>query len=195
MALVTTARAAIVYLERGGRVVEHDGEEIAIPKFRGNDRVWASVLGCVTERFAPFRVDIVDREPVGEHITVVVGGRSSQLGLDDRNTAGVSPYIPGTLQPDATVHVFSEVVGERNAVGLCETAAHEIGHALGLDHSYRCGDIMSYFGDRCGTQRFLDVAAPCGEDDARECGTGQSVQNSYGCGSFASRSTGGVSIT
>jgi hypothetical protein len=51
--------------------------------------------------------------------------------------------------------------------------------ALGLDHTFKCGDIMSYFLDRCGARKFMDVDAPCGEFSARVCGDGSKTQNSY----------------
>jgi hypothetical protein len=83
---------------------------------------------------------------------------------------------------DAVVHVFSRSVGERDARVLCQVAAHEVGHAMGLDHSMQCGDLMSYPRAECGFARdetFVDADAPCGEYEERECHTGSDTQNSY----------------
>jgi hypothetical protein len=136
---------------------------------------------CVKGHFAPFQIDIVDRKPSrGDYITAVVGGRASMLGLNDRNTNGVGPYSPNRVLRTATVHVFSKVgTGERDVKNLCAVTVHETAHALGLDHTYKCGDIMSYFLDRCGPRKILDVEAPCGEDSPRRCGDGKQTQNSY----------------
>lgn len=174
-------RPVTVFLERGGRVVEHDDEAISIPRFGGGDRAWTGIVACVEKTFAPFQIDVVDQRPArGEYITAVIGGRASQLGLDDRSTNGVGPYAPGRVLRDAVVHVFSKVgTGERDVANLCAVTVHEVAHALGLDHTYKCGDMMSYFLDRCGPRRILDVDMPCGEGAPRTCGDGEDTQNSF----------------
>lgn len=173
-------RPVTVFLERQGRIVDHEGEQVEIPRYGGGDAAWTKVVGCVKAQFAPFQLDVVDQEPTGDHITAVVGGLASQLGLDDRTTNGVGPYIPGRVQRTATVHIFSRVgTGERDTQNLCAVTVHEVSHALGLDHTFKCGDVMSYYLDRCGARKFLDVTAPCGEFSARTCGTGEQTQNSY----------------
>lgn len=166
-----------VFLDRGGRAVS---EDVRIPRFGGGDRAWAGIVGCVQEQFAPFQVEVVDRKPArGKFITAVIGGRASQLGLDDRWTNGVGPYT-GRVIPNAVVFIFSKVgTGERDVSNLCAVTAHEVAHAMGLDHSFKCGDIMSYWLDRCGKRRFMDVDAPCGEDEERKCSAGGATQNSY----------------
>ena len=172
-----TATPITVFLDRHGMVTE-DGVEI--PPFGGGDRTWKAVVACVREQYAPFSLTIVQDRPVrGHFITAVVGGQASLLGLDDSVTNGVGPY-DGTVLRDAVVHVFSQVgSGEHDVENLCAVTAHEVGHALGLDHERYCGDIMSYDGDDCGPRKFLDVGASCGEDDARACGGGEHAQNSF----------------
>ena len=173
-------RPVTVYLERGGRVVDHQGEDVEIPRFGGTDAAWTKIVGCVKTQFSPFQIDIVETEPSGDHITAILGGYASQLGLDDRSTNGVGPYIAGRVQRNATVHIFSKVgTGERDTQNLCAVTVHEVSHALGLDHTFKCGDVMSYYLDRCGARKFLDVDAACGEFSARSCGDGEKTQNSY----------------
>lgn len=173
----TRAHAGVtVFMERDGFTTDAG---VVIPGFGGSDHVWNGVVGCVKEQFEPFAVDIVDQRPSsGTYITAVIGGRAAQLGYDDDSTAGVSPYN-GALIDGAVVHVFSQSAGETNAARLCAGTAHEIGHALGLDHTHYCGDIMSYYGDACGPQTFLDAYMACGEKSSRTCGDGAPGQSSY----------------
>jgi hypothetical protein len=177
-ATAAPSRTVSVYLERNG-YTDGDGE-VSLPRFGGGDRVWSGVVACVKQHFAPFDVDIADARPArGPYITAVVGGLASMVGLDDRITNGVGPYS-GDVIPNATVFVFSQVgTGERDVGNLCAVTAHEIAHALGLDHSTKCGDIMSYELDRCGTRKFLDATAACGEGRERRCGDGADAQNSF----------------
>src|SRR5438067_7107362 len=84
------AAPVTIFLDRHGQTTD-DGVEI--PPFGGGDRVWHAVVACVREQYAPFAVDIVDTQPrAGHYITAVIGGRASQLGLDDRSTNGVGPF-------------------------------------------------------------------------------------------------------
>jgi hypothetical protein len=165
-----------VYLDRDGGTTD-DGVEI--PAYTGSERTWNAVVACVQKDYAPFQVNIVTQQPSGSHITAMVGGRASLMNLDDRTTNGVGPYS-GQIIPNATVHIFSEVgTGPSDVENLCAVTAHEVGHALGLDHEVYCGDIMSYYLDRCGVRHFVDADAPCGETSTRACGGGEQTQNSY----------------
>jgi hypothetical protein len=175
--LADAARPVTVFLDRAGGVADRGVE---IPRFGGGDRAWNAIVACVRRQYAPFAVDVVDRRPAsGDYITAMIGGRASLFGLDDRTTNGVGPY-DGTVLRTAVVHVFSQVgTGERDVENLCAVTAHEVGHALGLDHEVYCGDVMSYYLDRCGARRFVDADAPCGETGERGCGSGDESQNSY----------------
>ena len=168
---VAAPRPVTVFLDRSGQA--------PIPKFGGGDRAWNAMVACVKQQFAPFQIEIVERRPAGrDHITALVGGKASMVGLNDRTTAGIGPH-DGSVLRGARVHVFSQVIGEREHENLCATTAHEVGHALGLDHTYKCGDVMSYFNDECGPQTFLDEDMPCGESEERACASGEDTQNSY----------------
>lgn len=173
-------RGVTVFLDRDGRTIDHDGDQIVIPAFGGGDRAWNGIAACVAKHFSPFQVEVVTRRPArGDFITAVIGGHASQLGLDDGSTNGVGPYN-GRVIPNAIVHIFSKVgTGERDVQNLCAVTVHEVSHSLGLDHTYKCGDVMSYFLDRCGTRRIMDVEAPCGESRTRRCANGERTQNSY----------------
>ncbi len=181
-AFAAPAAPLTVFLDRDGESRPAHGSDpaVEIPPYGGGDRAWNAVVDCVRTHYAPFRVDIVDTRPArGKYITAVVGGLASQLGLDDRTTNGVGPF-DGSVIPDAVVHVFSQVgTGERDIENVCAVTAHEVGHALGLDHEVLCGDIMSYYLDQCGARRFVDDDAPCGEAEARACGNRARSQNSY----------------
>jgi hypothetical protein len=178
IAATAPARADVtVFLERNGFVTE---EGIEIPRFGGGDRTWQAVVSCVRAQYAPFKVDIVEHKPArGSFITAVVGGNASLLGLDDETTNGVGPF-DGNVEPDAVVHIFSRVgTGEHDVENLCAVTTHEVGHALGLDHEIYCGDVMSYYLDRCGARTFIAAEAPCGETERRRCASGAATQSSY----------------
>jgi hypothetical protein len=173
------AEAITVFFDRGGQL-SADGARIVIPPYGGDELAWRGTLRCVRDHFAPFDIAIVETPPTGSFIHVIVGGRASDIGLDDATTNGNGEHVPATVLRSAEAHVFSRVgTGERDIANLCAVAAHEIGHNLGLDHSYFCGDVMSYYHDECGVPRFVDVDAPCGEHESRTCDSGNATQNSY----------------
>jgi hypothetical protein len=178
---VAAATPVTVFLEHAGHREQTDDGIVQIPRFGGSARVWNAMVGCVQQKFSAFAVDVVDQRPQdGEYITAVVGGSADQLGYDPEQVAGVGPS-DGRVISDAVVHVFSRTIGERDTQQLCETTAHEIGHALGLDHSMQCGDLMSYPREECGerpTLTFTNVDAACGEYQERDCQVGDS-QNSF----------------
>jgi len=183
---IASATGVTVFLERDGMTVDRGwvgGEEaIEIPRFGGTAKTWDAVATCVRDKFAAFDVEIVEARPSdGPFITAVIGGRAEQLGFDGRHVAGVG-VSDTRVTRDGMVHVFSKTIGERDVRQLCSVAAHEIGHAMGLDHSMQCGDLMSYPRQECGRARpetFMDVDAACGEFEDRECHTGADTQNSF----------------
>lgn len=144
-----------------------------IPAYEGSDTRWRAFGRCVEERFEGYRVNILDEAPArGDYVVVHVGGSPDLFGYHS-NTRGLAP-LTGRVIPNAPVFVFTD--GDPDAEELCDTAAHEIGHAVGLDHSRVCNDLMSY-GD-CEDKAFLDEAGACGEYDDRECVDGSPGQSS-----------------
>ncbi len=144
-----------------------------LPAYRVSDARWRALDKCVRSRFADYRVDVVDEAPAsGNYMQVNVGGSPTMLGYQ-KSTRGLAPYT-GRLIPNASVFVFTH--GRPTLTELCETAAHELGHALGLDHSRLCSDLMSY-GD-CGRKAFRDRESRCGEYESRACQDGRERQNS-----------------
>ena len=190
---VTSAQPAnpvLVVLDRGGGrayagpedadqlrsgVVERNGYAyLDIPEFTGDAQEWQALLACVEGYYADFAVDISDRAPArGPYIRAMIGGPSLDFGFDE-SVHGIAPWS-GRVLREAVAFVFQP--DDWDPDHLCEVAAHEIGHALGLDHSRNCSDLMSY--ESCGPKAFVDEVAPCGEWEDRACSDGRRRQNSY----------------
>jgi hypothetical protein len=147
---------------------------VEIPPFEGDDDTWNDLGRCVADVFADFDVEVVDERPAhGHSIMATVGGSPDQLGFAD-TVEGLAPY-DGNLDDDTIVFVFQRP-GD-SVEELCMTTAHEVGHALGLDHTRDCDDIMSY--ENCGEKQFKDEPMLCGEWNARDCDGDEPSQNSY----------------
>ena len=160
-------------------VVYGRADAVDVPAWQGSAAHWQQLVSCVRDRYAPFAVDVVERRPgTGDYIQAVIGGRSSVLGFS-RSVDGVAPYT-GDVVSRGIAFVFATTIGESgNGVEqVCNTAVHEIGHTLGLDHVMHCPDPMTYL-QGCGEKRYADVDVACGEGEVRECGNGEASQNSW----------------
>jgi hypothetical protein len=158
---------------RSGIVASEGLRRLDVPAYSGSAAARDRLLGCVQAHFAAFDVEVVDARPAGaDYVMAVVGGRPQMLGYPD-GIGGIGPFS-GDVVHGAIVFAFER--GHPTEQSLCETTAHEIGHALGLDHSRRCDDLMSY--GQCGPKRFRDTAASCGEFSDRTCYGGAATQSS-----------------
>jgi hypothetical protein len=157
-------------------VVERRGLDwIDVPAFAGDDAEWAELVACVQDEYAGLAVEVVDEPPSrGEYILAVVGGTPDQFGFEE-HVGGIAPWN-GRVIGDAVVFAFQ--TPDTSTRELCEKAAHEVGHALGLDHTRDCSDLMSY--ESCGPKHFREEAVACGEWDDRECASGRASQSSHG---------------
>lgn len=160
--------------DRSSIVVARGFDAVTIPAYARSDASWRRLTQCVQSKFADFDIEIVDERPrSGPYIMAMVGGRSGLLGYPS-TVGGIAPYN-GEIIPNAVAFVFERSISSERA--RCEATAHEIGHALGLDHSTLCTDIMSY--ESCGPKSFQHRESSCGEYGARRCSDGSTSQNSY----------------
>lgn len=157
-------------------VLRRSGVKVAdVPAFRGSDAQWRQFTKCVENHFRAFDVNVVDERPAGSnYVSVMVGGNPNMLGLAE-TVGGVAPYT-GKVLPSSVVFVFQ--TPHRSTRSLCDTAAHEIGHTMGLDHSRQCNDVMSY--ESCGSKALRNEPARCGEWGDRPCADGHGSQNTWG---------------
>ena len=148
-----------------------------IPEFSRGDQVWADMMQCVRETFAPFQIEIVDVQPPSteSYFMNIVGGKGTDLRTDLTNAGGVAPFNCGEI-PNAITYTF-DVYGPE-PLQLCWTAAQEVAHAFGLDHEFLAKDPMTYI-DGNLPKRFRDEDADCGTLSRMSCACGSTKQNSY----------------
>lgn len=155
-------------------------ETFDVPPYGGTPRQFREIVDCVRRLFTAYDVEIVDRRPVEPgYLMVAIGGQPRELAATQESTEGIGGLAPFNGQPveNAVVIVFSQAQRERPRA-VCESAAQEVGHAYGLDHTIHCRDLMSYRRP-CGARRFEREDAPCGERQARACVDGRSAQSSH----------------
>jgi len=147
-----------------------------ISAFTRGDAVWAGVMHCVRETYAPFAITVTDVDPGGDpHYEVIVGGDNSELRTDSPTAGGIAPFTCDEI-PNAISFVFD--VWGNNAAVICAVVAQESAHAFGLEHEMLPEDPMTYLAGP-DNKRFRAEDAPCGEYDPRSCDCGGTKQNSY----------------
>lgn len=153
-----------------------------LSEFAYDDATWDAVVACIRAAWAPYDLDVVTEEPDGiPYNEIMIAGSPGELGQDS-NTLGLAPMSSScTPNSDWIAFAFANAHGSDPVESLCDTAAHEPGHILGLDHEYDCKDKMTYL-TGCSEKWFLNVSAPCGEfenDGPRDCQCTGATQNSH----------------
>ncbi len=94
-----------------------------------------TIFNRVAEKFSPFNVDVTTVNPGNltdlKTVKVVVGGDGAWLGAQ---AGGVSYVGSFSNAANNTVFVFPKMLGNGYATYVAEAAAHETGHAFGLEH-------------------------------------------------------------
>ncbi|MEO8844566.1 MAG: Ig-like domain-containing protein [Kofleriaceae bacterium] len=142
-----------------------------LTRFTYGDDAWNQVVACVRDTFSPFNTNITDVDPgSASHFEIMIGGNPTDLGFGT-NVGGVSTNGCGNAYlNNAVVFDFANVwsastttCGAACIEDICSTAAQEIGHSFGLDHSTNNKDPMTYFAFS-GRRYFQNEADTCGSD-------------------------------
>jgi MYXO-CTERM domain-containing protein len=140
--------------------------------FAHSDAVWAAVVQCVRETYAPFNIDVTDVDPGNVcHWEAIVAGTPQQAGFGS-GVAGVSPWTQScSIIQNSITYTFANLIGP-DVRELCWTAAQETAHSFGLEHEMNRNDPMTYLGGSTlpgGYKRFQNELSSCGEYQARTC--------------------------
>jgi len=129
----------------GGAGLSH----FEVESFRSSRPRWEAIVSCVEDHFEAYDIEVVDQRPVdGPYMMAMVGGRPESLaeltGHEHNARTRVTGLAPLGRTPidDAVVFVFSRELSDRTRP-VCDTIAHEVGHALGLDHVLDNRDPMT----------------------------------------------------
>ena len=139
---------------------------------------WNKLVQCVKDMYGPYNVQITDQDPGAStpHFELVVGGNSTDVGVD--GAGGVAPFIPcdGQLQDNVISYVFASETQDLDY--LCWAAAQETSHVFGLDHEMEATDPMTYLSPPVKKPGFQNKAVSCGEYQNRACWCSNPTQNS-----------------
>ncbi|HEU0034380.1 MAG TPA: MYXO-CTERM sorting domain-containing protein [Kofleriaceae bacterium] len=159
--------------------IPQGGSMFTVAEFAWGDAEWNALVQCFKEVYSPYAVTITDVQPSPDvhYNEAIVAGVPQDIGLSD-GIGGIAPVMGNCNPVDHAISFsFANIYGPTDRVNqICWTAAQEVGHTYGLDHEYEffdgrsaCNDPMTYRDD-CGGQKFFrDLAAKCGEFNAREC--------------------------
>jgi hypothetical protein len=104
----------------------------------------AAIVDRVRTLFLPFRVNVVTSRPsVAPYTRILIGGTSSAL-MTSATEAGLAHVDCGNLWDADVAYDFSDeqTPDYGGVVGIGNTAAHEAGHAFGLEHVSAPHDVM-----------------------------------------------------
>lgn len=131
---------------------------------------WDELMDCMAEVWAPFQVTVTDLNPgMFPHITAVLGGTPSQLNLPS-DTAAAAPFAQDCgVVDNAMVFAFTPSLKMLTPRQSCELISQQVATAYGLDYVTLDSDVMS--ANWTESKTFKDVAADCGTDQERTCGS------------------------
>ena len=149
-----------------------------LPPFPFSDVVFDQVVQCVRNTFAPFSVIVTTADPGNAlHREFIFSTFPSTIGQPSQ-VSGISPWACGVPLENSIAYGFASVYGE-DVGELCNLAAHEIGHQMGLDHEFYCPDHMTYLAG-CGMKSFVDIDSACGTGSPTDCYCGSAAtQNTF----------------
>ncbi len=140
-----------------------EGTVLHLPEHTVTDQMWNDTVACVRERMRPYNIVVTDQDPgasVPHHMSLLTN-QGADIGYDSPGLGGISQLSYDCSPID---NVISFIFGSlyNNATELCETIAHEAGHAYGLEHIWDCEDLMTYRTD-CSYKYFRNEGMRCAQ--------------------------------